>query len=90
MDDYRGLPIHVIRELSRQLADWRALMPLPLQWSDDELDMPPEIEEQALDPASTSGEFEKVAAQTGRDVLTAGSLIENHHDMHVTHVLTWT
>lgn len=32
--DYAGPPIHVIRELLRQLDHWRNLLPQPLQWND--------------------------------------------------------
>ena len=40
-DDHGGPPIHVIRELARQLDSWRLLLPRPLQWSDnDKLDFP--------------------------------------------------
>lgn len=33
-DDYGGPPVHVIRELERQLESWRGLLPRPLQWND--------------------------------------------------------
>ena len=40
-DDYGGPPVHVIRELARQLDSWRSLLPRPLQWSDnDKFDFP--------------------------------------------------
>ncbi|TID15171.1 Polyubiquitin [Venturia nashicola] len=34
-EDYCGPPIHVIRELLRQLDHWRALLPAALQWDDN-------------------------------------------------------
>ena len=40
-DGCGGPPVHVIRELSRQLDSWRSLLPRPLQWSDnDKFDFP--------------------------------------------------
>ncbi|KAK5127930.1 hypothetical protein LTR85_005047 [Meristemomyces frigidus] len=40
-DDYGGPPVAVIREMVRQLDSWRALLPRPLQWSDnDKFDFP--------------------------------------------------
>ncbi|KAE9964448.1 hypothetical protein BLS_008297 [Venturia inaequalis] len=33
--DYSGPPIHVIRELLRQLEHWRTLLPAALQWDDN-------------------------------------------------------
>ena len=66
----------MVRELSRQLESWRALLPTPLQWSDEELYTPLEVQEHALDPAITSRDFNEVAIQSGRDILTAGSSIE--------------
>jgi hypothetical protein len=33
--DYSGPPIHVIRELLRQLEHWRNLLPAALQWDDN-------------------------------------------------------
>ena len=40
-DHYGGPPVHVIRELARQLDSWRSLLPRPLQWSDnDKFDFP--------------------------------------------------
>ena len=40
-DDYGGPPVHVIRELARQLDSWRSLLPRPLQWADnDKFDFP--------------------------------------------------
>ncbi|KAK4561779.1 hypothetical protein LTR86_004458 [Recurvomyces mirabilis] len=35
-DDYGGPPVAVIREMMRQLDSWRALLPRPLQWSDND------------------------------------------------------
>ncbi|KAK4930640.1 hypothetical protein LTR10_011978 [Elasticomyces elasticus] len=35
-DDYGGPPVAVIREMVRQLDSWRALLPRPLQWSDND------------------------------------------------------
>lgn len=35
-EDYGGPPVHVIKELARQLESWRSLLPRPLQWSDDD------------------------------------------------------
>ncbi|KAK5127671.1 hypothetical protein LTR08_004352 [Meristemomyces frigidus] len=46
-DDYGGPPAAVIREMVRQLDSWRALLPRPLQWNDnDRFDFP------AADPTS--------------------------------------
>ncbi|KAK0255154.1 hypothetical protein B0A54_16294 [Friedmanniomyces endolithicus] len=40
-DDYGGPPVAVIREMVRQLDSWRALLPRPLQWTDnDKFDFP--------------------------------------------------
>ena len=40
-EDYGGPPVAVIREMVRQLDSWRALLPRPLQWSDnDKFDFP--------------------------------------------------
>lgn len=40
-EDYGGPPVAVIREMVRQLDSWRALLPRPLQWSDnDRFDFP--------------------------------------------------
>ncbi|KAL1305957.1 hypothetical protein AAFC00_004095 [Neodothiora populina] len=40
-EDYGGPPVHVIKELARQLESWRSLLPRPLQWSDsDKFDFP--------------------------------------------------
>jgi len=40
-ESYGGPPVHVIRELARQLESWRSLLPRPLQWSDsDRFDFP--------------------------------------------------
>ncbi|KAK3058886.1 hypothetical protein LTR09_000451 [Extremus antarcticus] len=40
-ESYGGPPVHVIRELARQLDSWRSLLPRPLQWSDtDKFDFP--------------------------------------------------
>ncbi|TKA51528.1 hypothetical protein B0A49_12065, partial [Cryomyces minteri] len=33
-DDYGGPPVHMIKELARQLESWRNLLPHALQWSD--------------------------------------------------------
>ncbi|THW79380.1 hypothetical protein D6D19_01255 [Aureobasidium pullulans] len=35
-EDYGGPPVHVIKELARQLESWRSLLPRPLQWSDND------------------------------------------------------
>lgn len=35
-DEYGGPPIAVIREMVRQLDSWRALLPRPLQWTDND------------------------------------------------------
>jgi len=35
-DEYGGPPVAVIREMARQLDSWRALLPRPLQWNDNE------------------------------------------------------
>jgi hypothetical protein len=35
-DDYGGPPVHVIKELARQLESWRSLLPRSLQWSDSD------------------------------------------------------
>ncbi|KAK5133201.1 hypothetical protein LTR08_008036 [Meristemomyces frigidus] len=46
-DDYGGPPVAVIREMVRQLDSWRALLPRPLQWNDNnKFDFP------AADPTS--------------------------------------
>lgn len=40
-EEYGGPPVAVIREMIRQLDSWRALLPRPLQWSDnDKFDFP--------------------------------------------------
>lgn len=40
-EDYGGPPVHVIKEMARQLDSWRSLLPRPLQWSDnDKFDFP--------------------------------------------------
>ncbi|KAK5162475.1 hypothetical protein LTR04_003649 [Oleoguttula sp. CCFEE 6159] len=35
-EDYGGPPVHMIKELARQLESWRNLLPHALQWSDSE------------------------------------------------------
>lgn len=42
MNEYTGPPLHVIRELSRQLDTWRTQLPGVLQWSDEDLIKVPE------------------------------------------------
>lgn len=48
--DYSGPPIHVIRELLRQLEHWRALLPAALQWDDNK-----RFEYPDASPAVTAG-----------------------------------
>lgn len=33
-ENYEGPPVHLIKELARQLEAWRTFLPQPLQWSD--------------------------------------------------------
>ena len=69
MDAYRCPPIHVIRELSRQVESWRALPPVPLQWLDDDIYSIAEAEPQAIERSLGGTDFDEVVTESGRDVL---------------------
>ncbi|KAF4550695.1 Fungal Zn(2)-Cys(6) binuclear cluster domain-containing protein 6 [Elsinoe fawcettii] len=42
-EDYDGPPIHLVKELARQLESWRTYLPQALQWSDAEMHSFPNV-----------------------------------------------
>ena len=52
-EDYGGPPLHVIKELARQLESWRSLLPQPLQWSDSERHDFPNLNPMSRRPADS-------------------------------------
>ena len=40
LTDHGGPPVQIVRELSRQLDEWRDFLPGPLQWDDEHVSIP--------------------------------------------------
>ena len=64
MHDYNGPPLHVIRELSRQLDAWRGRLPTALQWSDDNLYVVPEEDPSATRPVDFTAGLTPLGGET--------------------------
>lgn len=74
-DEYGGPPVHVIRELARQLDSWRSLLPRPLQWEDSNKFDFPSTDPNSRRPNEHLFSFDQGAVPIGHkynlDVVTA-------------------